>query len=108
MRRPAKEDMEPYIRVAAMLVDVGVNAPRVLERNDEQGFLLTPISARGRICGAGCQGDADRCTPTRSMRWCASSRAARAHAARCRRTTTRCCGARWDCSRNGSAAGISA
>jgi N-acetylmuramate 1-kinase len=37
---PGKEDMEPYIRIAAMLVDVGVNAPRVLERNDAEGFLL--------------------------------------------------------------------
>jgi aminoglycoside/choline kinase family phosphotransferase len=37
---PEKEDMEPYIRIAAMLVDVGVNAPRVLERNMEEGFLL--------------------------------------------------------------------
>jgi aminoglycoside/choline kinase family phosphotransferase len=37
---PGKEDMEPYIRIAAMLVDVGVNAPRVLERNDTEGFLL--------------------------------------------------------------------
>jgi aminoglycoside/choline kinase family phosphotransferase len=37
---PAKEDMEPYIRIAGMLVDVGVNAPRVLERNFQDGFLL--------------------------------------------------------------------
>lgn len=37
---PAKEDMEPYIRIAAMLVDVGVNAPRVMERNPQEGFLL--------------------------------------------------------------------
>jgi N-acetylmuramate 1-kinase len=37
---PAKEDMEPYIRIASMLVDVGVNAPRVLERNVQEGFLL--------------------------------------------------------------------
>jgi N-acetylmuramate 1-kinase len=37
---PDKEDMEPYIRIAAMLVDVGVNAPRVLERNQAEGFLL--------------------------------------------------------------------
>jgi aminoglycoside/choline kinase family phosphotransferase len=37
---PDKEDMRPYIRIASILVDVGVNAPRVLEQNLEQGFLL--------------------------------------------------------------------
>jgi len=37
---PDKEDMEPYIRVATMLADVGVNAPRILHSNIEQGFLL--------------------------------------------------------------------
>jgi N-acetylmuramate 1-kinase len=37
---PEKEDMEPYVRVAAMLVDVGVNAPKVLHRDALQGFLL--------------------------------------------------------------------
>jgi N-acetylmuramate 1-kinase len=37
---PDKEDMHPYIRVAAMLVDVGVNAPKVLHTNLEQGYLL--------------------------------------------------------------------
>ena len=37
---PGKEDVGPYLRVAAMLRDVGVNAPRVLERSDRDGFLL--------------------------------------------------------------------
>jgi aminoglycoside/choline kinase family phosphotransferase len=37
---PGKEDVEPYLRIAAMLADVGVNAPRVLERNAGDGFLL--------------------------------------------------------------------
>ncbi|HEX7011688.1 MAG TPA: phosphotransferase [Steroidobacteraceae bacterium] len=37
---PEKEDIEPYIRIASMLIDVGVNAPRVLERDLAQGFLL--------------------------------------------------------------------
>ena len=32
--------MKPYIKVANMLVDVGVNAPRILHSNVEQGFLL--------------------------------------------------------------------
>ncbi|HEY4369227.1 MAG TPA: phosphotransferase [Steroidobacteraceae bacterium] len=37
---PGKEDIEPYIRIANMLVDIGVNAPRVMERDLAQGFLL--------------------------------------------------------------------
>jgi aminoglycoside/choline kinase family phosphotransferase len=37
---PDKEDMEPYVRIARMLGDVGVNAPRILHCNLERGFLL--------------------------------------------------------------------
>jgi N-acetylmuramate 1-kinase len=37
---PEKEDMDPYVRVAAMLAAVGVNAPRIMERSVEHGFLL--------------------------------------------------------------------
>lgn len=37
---PDKEDMAPYVRIAGMLVDVGVNAPRVLHQDATQGFLL--------------------------------------------------------------------
>jgi aminoglycoside/choline kinase family phosphotransferase len=37
---PGKEDVGPYVRVAGMLQQFGVNAPRVLERSAEQGFLL--------------------------------------------------------------------
>ena len=37
---PDKEDVEPYLKVAGMLVDVGVNAPKVLARNATDGFLL--------------------------------------------------------------------
>jgi aminoglycoside/choline kinase family phosphotransferase len=37
---PGKEDMGPYITIATMLADIGVNAPRVMERNPEEGFLL--------------------------------------------------------------------
>src|SRR5690242_11542175 len=58
---PAKEDMEPYIRIAAMLVDVGVNAPRVIERNAEAGFLLnSDLGSRTYLTELGEQGDADR------------------------------------------------
>ena len=37
---PDKEDMGPYIRVASMLAEVGVNAPRIRECNIAEGFLL--------------------------------------------------------------------
>lgn len=37
---PDKENVEPYLAVAAMLADIGVNAPRVLDRNAADGFLL--------------------------------------------------------------------
>jgi N-acetylmuramate 1-kinase len=58
---PAKEDMEPYIRIAAMLVDVGVNAPRVLERNQEEGFLLnSDLGSQTYLMALDRQGDADR------------------------------------------------
>jgi aminoglycoside/choline kinase family phosphotransferase len=58
---PGKEDMEPYIRIAAMLVDVGVNAPRVLERNHEEGFLLnSDLGSRTYLMELEERGDADR------------------------------------------------
>ena len=37
---PDKEDLAPYIKVADMLVKAGVNAPRVIERNLSEGYLL--------------------------------------------------------------------
>jgi N-acetylmuramate 1-kinase len=58
---PGKEDMGPYVRVAAMLVDVGVNAPRVLERDDTQGFLLnSDLGSRTYLAELDAGGDAER------------------------------------------------
>ncbi|HET7201827.1 MAG TPA: phosphotransferase [Steroidobacteraceae bacterium] len=37
---PDKEDVGPYLRVATMLQQIGVHAPRVLERSAPDGFLL--------------------------------------------------------------------
>ena len=37
---PDREKLDPYLRVAEMLGEIGVHAPRVLERNIEAGFLL--------------------------------------------------------------------
>ena len=61
---PDKEDMEPYIRIAAMLVDVGVNAPRVLERNQAEGFLLnTDLGSLTYLMHLDAGADADRAVP---------------------------------------------
>ena len=37
---PAHEDCRPFVHVAALLRDAGVNAPEVLAQDFEQGFLL--------------------------------------------------------------------
>jgi len=37
---PGKEDVEPYLKVAGMMAEIGVHAPRVLARNAGDGFLL--------------------------------------------------------------------
>jgi len=37
---PDKEDVGPYLKVAGMLDEIGVNAPEVLARNATDGFLL--------------------------------------------------------------------
>jgi aminoglycoside/choline kinase family phosphotransferase len=37
---PGKENVGPYLRVAQMLLEIGVHAPRVLERSERDGFLL--------------------------------------------------------------------
>jgi hypothetical protein len=37
---PPQEDCRPFVRVAKLLTDAGVNAPHVLAHNLEQGFLL--------------------------------------------------------------------
>lgn len=58
---PGKEDMGPYIRVSAMLVDVGVNAPKVLHRDDTHGFLLnTDLGSRTYLTDLDAGADAER------------------------------------------------
>ena len=78
---PGKENVGPYLRVAAMFGDIGVNAPRVLERDAERdGFLLLTDLGTTDVPAGTRQGPGrpTRCTPTRSTRWCGSSRAGRA------------------------------
>lgn len=58
---PGKEDMGPYIRVSAMLVEVGVNAPKVLHRDEAQGFLLnTDLGSRTYLADLNAGADAER------------------------------------------------
>lgn len=58
---PEKEDLEPYIRVADMLVETGVNAPRVMERDLQQGFLLnTDLGSRTYLAELNGGADADQ------------------------------------------------
>ncbi|HEY0820395.1 MAG TPA: phosphotransferase [Rhizobacter sp.] len=37
---PPQEDVRPFVAIAAMLEAAGLNAPRILEQDAEQGFLL--------------------------------------------------------------------
>ena len=44
---PDKEDVKPWLTVAGMLERIGVNAPRVLQRNLAEGYLLiTDLGSR--------------------------------------------------------------
>jgi len=44
---PAHEDCRPFVHVASLLADAGVNAPRVLAADLDQGFLL--LTDLGRV-----------------------------------------------------------
>lgn len=58
---PDKEDLGPYVNVARMLADIGVNAPRVLELNEADGFLLnTDLGSRTYLAELDEGGDVDR------------------------------------------------
>ncbi|HKE96432.1 MAG TPA: phosphotransferase, partial [Povalibacter sp.] len=57
---PGKEDIEPYIRIANMLVDIGVNAPHILETDLKQGFLLnSDLGSRTYLTEIDAGGDID-------------------------------------------------
>lgn len=58
---PEKEDLGPYVRIARMLTDIGVNAPRILECNEAEGFLLnSDLGSRTYLQELESGGDADR------------------------------------------------
>jgi len=37
---PPQEDVRPFAHIAQLIADAGLNAPRIVERSDAQGFLL--------------------------------------------------------------------
>ena len=44
---PPQEDVQPFIRIAALMHEAGLNAPRVLEQDVDHGFLLlTDLGSR--------------------------------------------------------------
>ncbi|HEX9773231.1 MAG TPA: phosphotransferase [Steroidobacteraceae bacterium] len=63
---PGKEDPAPYLRIAGMLAEIGVHAPRVLETNLAEGFLLLTdlgsttylMALEDRACAGALYGDA--------------------------------------------------
>ncbi len=58
---PDKEDLRPYVQVARMLADIGVNAPRVLECKEDEGFLLnSDLGSRTYLAELEEGGDVDR------------------------------------------------
>jgi aminoglycoside/choline kinase family phosphotransferase len=57
---PGKEDVGPFLRVAAMLAEIGVHAPRVLKTSLEDGFLLlSDLGTRMYLAELGMPGRAD-------------------------------------------------
>lgn len=58
---PDKEDVGPFVAVAQALAGVGVNVPRILEADREQGFLLlTDLGSRHYLAELNDGGDPDR------------------------------------------------
>jgi aminoglycoside/choline kinase family phosphotransferase len=60
---PEKEDCRPFVHVARLLADAGLNAPRVLEQDLARGFLL--LSDLGTITYLEALRDADEATAKR-------------------------------------------
>lgn len=57
---PEKENIEPYIRIANLLVAVGVNAPQILQSNLAEGFLLnSDLGSRTYLTDIDAGADAD-------------------------------------------------
>jgi aminoglycoside/choline kinase family phosphotransferase len=57
---PPQEDCRPFVKVAAMLIEAGVHAPRVLAQDLERGFLLLEDLGTTTYLGALDPGNAAR------------------------------------------------
>jgi hypothetical protein len=58
---PDKENVEPFLRVGRILLDIGVNVPVVLAKDLERGFLLlTDLGTRQYLDELGSDGAAER------------------------------------------------
>lgn len=74
---PANEDCRPFVHVAGLLRDAGLNAPRVLARDFDQGFLLLTDLGRSTYLDALDAGNADElfgAAIDALLRWQAASR----------------------------------
>jgi aminoglycoside/choline kinase family phosphotransferase len=58
---PEKEDLGPFVRVAALLADIGLNVPLVLARHQDDGLLLlTDLGSRQYLPALLANQDVDR------------------------------------------------
>ena len=96
---PPQEDVRPFVHVAGLIAAAGLHAPRVLEADVAQR-LSPPRRPRQRALPrrapsrAGARRRAPRRRPdARRDRRARRAGSARSRPPRCRRTTTRCCGA---------------
>ena len=91
---PPQEDVRPFVQVAQLIREAGLNGPQVLESDAEQGFLLLSDLGRElylrRAAAGRARPRADalmRDAITALVQW----QLQRADARRCRPTTRRCC-----------------
>ena len=76
---PDREDSRPFVKVARLLRDAGLNAPAILAENLAQGFLLvTDLGTRSYLAALTEGADVDRLfgdATSATVRWQAASRA---------------------------------
>ena len=106
---PGKEDCRPFVRVAALMAQAGLNVPRVLAWDEAQGFMLlddlgtqTMIDVVDRE-----NADANRPLYMRAVDALVAWQPRRSPAC-CRPTTKRCWRASWRCSPTGTWSGTAA
>jgi N-acetylmuramate 1-kinase len=74
---PEREDSRPFVKVARLLRDAGLNAPEILAHDLEQGFLLVSDLGTRSYLAALREGDADRLfgdATSALVRWQSASR----------------------------------